>query len=161
MKRAGNIFIWVAGTYVVLVLGSGLLIKTLLTRGRIDAVVHTLNARMPVAVSVAEGSFDLLQWFRFQPVISLKKISVANPAGFSAGPLLVVGEAGAQVALLSLFGQDIRVTHVDLHEPTLNIETDAKGNTNLTVLMAAAAKGGQGQGVSGGTNTMKLLRVEP
>lgn len=71
VKRAGKMLIWVAGIYVVLVLGSGLLIKALLTGGRIDAVVHSLNARMPVAVSVAEGSFDLVQWFRFQPVIRL------------------------------------------------------------------------------------------
>lgn len=81
MKRVGTMLVWVAGMYVVLMLGSGLLIKTLLTGGRIDAVVRSLNARMPVAVSVAGGSFDLMQWFRFQPAIRLRTISLANPAG--------------------------------------------------------------------------------
>ena len=47
MKRVGTMLVWVAGMYVVLMLGSGFLIKALLTGGRIDAVVRSLNARMP------------------------------------------------------------------------------------------------------------------
>ena len=160
VKRAGKMLIWVAGIYVVLVLGSGLLIKALLTGGRIDAVVHSLNARMPVAVSVAEGSFDLVQWFRFQPVIRLRKISVANPAGFSAEPLLAVAEAGAQVDLLSLFKQDLRVPRVDLLEPALNIETDVKGNTNVAALLATAAKGVQGPRAGGGTSSSRGVSID-
>ena len=150
--------IWVAGIYVVVVLGSGLLIKALLTGGRIDAVMHSLNARIPVAVSVAEGSFDLMQWFRFQPVIKLSKVSVANPAGFSAEPLLAVAEAGAQVDLFSLFGPDLRVPGVDLREPVLNIETDRNGNTNVAALLAAATKGGQGAG--GGTSSSRGVSID-
>ena len=146
--------------YVVLMLGSGLLIKALLTGGRIDAVVHSLNARMPVAVSVAEGSFDLMQWFRFQPVIRLRKISLANPAGFSAEPLLAVAEAGAQVDLLSPFKPDLRVPSVDLREPALNIETGGKGNTNIAALLATAAEDAKGQGAGGGTNPSRGVTID-
>jgi len=158
VKRAVKMLIWVAGIYVVVVLGSGLLIKALLTGGRIDAVMHSLNARIPVAVSVAEGSFDLMQWFRFQPVIKLSKVSVANPAGFSAEPLLAVAEAGAQVDLFSLLGPDLRVPGVDLREPVLNIETDRNGNTNVAALLAAANKGGQGAG--GGTSSSRGVSID-
>jgi hypothetical protein len=160
MKRAGTMLVWVAGMYVVLMLGSGLLIKALLTGGRIDAVVHSLNARMPVAVSVAEGSFDLMQWFRFQPVIRLRKISLANPAGFSAEPLLAVAEAGAQVDLLSPFKPDLRVPSVDLREPALNIETDGKGNTNIAAMLATAAEDAKGQGAGGGTNPSRGVTID-
>jgi uncharacterized protein involved in outer membrane biogenesis len=158
VKRAAKMLIWVAGIYVVVVLGSGLLIKALLTSGRIDAVMRSLNARMPVAVSVAEGSFDLKQWFRFQPVIQLRKVSVTNPAGFSTEPLLAVAEAGAQVDLFSLFGRDLRVQGVDLREPVLNIETDRRGNTNVAALLAAAAKGRQGTG--GGTSPSRGVSID-
>ena len=137
MRVAGKVLLWAAGIYIVAVLGSGLLIKALLTAGRIDAVVMTLTAGLPVQVSAGEGSFDLLPWIRFEPVIRIQRISVSNPPGYSAEPMLTVGEAGAQVSVSSLFGQTVQVRRVELRDAALNVETDAKGISNLADLLAA------------------------
>jgi uncharacterized protein involved in outer membrane biogenesis len=109
----------------------------MLSSGRIDSVIQSLNARLPVAVSAAGGSLDLWQWLRFQPAIALDQVAVANPPGFSSGPMLQVGKAGVQVELFSLFSRNLRVPRVELVEPVLNIETGAKGATNLAAVLAA------------------------
>jgi len=140
MRAALKVLIWLIGIYAVLVVGSGLAIKALLTPSRIGAVVRSATASLPVAVAVQQGSFDLIPWIRFQPVIRLRKISVGNPPGFAAEPMLAVEEASAQVALFSLLGQEVRVRSVELSQPALNIESNASGASNVAALVAALGK---------------------
>jgi len=145
VKLLIKLFLWVAGVYLVVVLGSGLLIKAMLSGGRIQTLVRSLNERAPVAISVAEGSFDLVEWFRFRPVVTLSRIAIANPPGFSSRPMIEAREAGAQVALFSLFQDSVRLMRVSLREPVVNIETGPKGNTNAATVVMAKTPGGAGQ----------------
>lgn len=140
MRVAWKLLVWVLGIYAVLVVGGGLAIKALLTPGRIGAVVRSATAGLPVEVAVQEGSFDLVPWIRFQPVLRLRKITVGNPPGFSAEPMLAVEEAGAQVSLFSLLGQQVRVRSVELRQAALNVETNARGDSNLAALVTAPDK---------------------
>ncbi len=142
MKRLAKTLALLAAAYLILVGGSGLAIKMVLSKGRINGLVAALNERVPVKLSVEDGSFDLTEWLRFRPVVALRGISVANPAGFAARPMLTVKEAGAQVALLSLFGGGVRVIRAHLIEPVVNIVTDAKGRTNVMALAAALSQAG-------------------
>lgn len=142
MRVAVKVLIGLAGLYAVLVVGSGLAIKAMLTPGRIGGVVNRLTAGLPVRVSAGEGSFDLAEWIRFQPLVRIRKIMVSNPPGFGAEPLLAVEEAGAQLSLLSLFGREVRVRLVELRQAAVNIESDAKGRSNVAALVAALEKGG-------------------
>lgn len=140
MKKAGKALIWAAGIYAVVVVGSGLLIQALLTPGRIGGVVKTLTAGLPVQVSAGEGSFDLLPWLRFQPVVRIRRISVANPPGYSKDPMLTVGEASAQVSLFSLLGTTVQVPRLELREAALNVESGGGGRSNLAALLASLDK---------------------
>jgi len=140
VRVALKVVIWLIAIYAVLVVGSGLAIKALLTPARIGAVVRSATAGLPVAVTVQEGSFDLIPWIRFQPVVRLRKITVGNAPGFSAEPMLAVEEAGAQVGLFSLLGQEVRVRSVELREAALNVETNARGESNVAALVTALGK---------------------
>ena len=160
MKRIVKTVLWMAGLYLGLMLASGLAVKAMLSSGRIKGVLSSLNSRLPVTVSAEGGSFDLAQWFRFRPVITISGLSVSNPPGFSSRPMLGIKEVGAQVALLSVFKDSFEVIRVSLREPLVNIETDAKGNTNAGALLAGLTSGGESKGgsasidrlsVSGGT----------
>ena len=146
MKKAGKLILWVAGAYLGLMLLSGLAIKAMLSSARIQAVLGSVSARLPVTVSAQEGSFDLAQWFRFRPAIALKQVSIANPPGFSSQPMLQVAEVGAQVALLSLFGKEFEILGVELGSPELRIESNAKGVTNVAMLLSAPSSGGGSAG---------------
>ena len=146
MKRAAKFILWAVAVYLILILGSGLALKAMLSGERIQALVRAVNERAPVEVSVAEGGFSLMEWFRFRPVITLSRIAVSNPPGFPPGSLLQAREAGAQVSLFSLFQDSIRLLRVTLKDPVVNIETGPKGDTNASVLLAAGAAGGGGQG---------------
>ena len=90
MKRAGKIVVVLAGTYIGLMLISGLAIKFFLSGGRLPELLSGVGADMPVRVEVGEGDFDLVNWFLFKPSISLGGLRVANPPGFSADPMLEV-----------------------------------------------------------------------
>jgi uncharacterized protein involved in outer membrane biogenesis len=156
MKRIAKALLWVTGLYLGLMLASGLAVKAMLSSGRIKGVLSSLNSRLPVTVSAEGGSFDLAQWFRFRPVITISGLSVYNPPGFSSRPMLGIKEVAAQVALLTIFKDNFEIIRVSLREPVVNIETNAKGNTNAGALLARLGSGG---GSTGGRASIDRLSV--
>lgn len=162
MRRVAKVVAVLVAGYLVLAGGSGLVIKAMLSKGRIDGLVAALNERVPVKATVEDGSFDLIEWLRFRPVVTLRGIAVANPPGFAPGPMLTVKEAGVQVALFSLFGDNLRVMRASLKEPVVNVETDAKGRTNVMALVAALSQAGgpQDKAVESGGAAGKTVTID-
>lgn len=161
MKRILKAVLWTVCVYAGMMLASGLAIKTMLSGSRIQQLFSTLNQRVPVTISAQGGTFDLKQWFLFRPVVTLEGLSVANPLGFSTQPLLTAKQVGAQVALLSFFKKEFEIVRVSLTAPEVNIESDARGNTNMGLLLAGLAKGGGAKtaGSAGGGVAIRSLSI--
>jgi uncharacterized protein involved in outer membrane biogenesis len=149
MKRVVKILAAIILFYLVIMLASGLAVKALLSGAGVQKLLTSINERSPAKVSAGEGSFDLLQWFCFRPVVSLNGVSVANPTGFSARPLLTAERVEIQVALLSILRKDFEIVRVRLNAPTVNIEINAKGVTNASLLLAGFS--GSGESAAPGT----------
>jgi uncharacterized protein involved in outer membrane biogenesis len=142
MKLILKVVLWTVCVYAGLMLATGLGIKAMLSGSRIQQLFATLNQRVPVTISAQGGTFDLQQWFLFRPVVTLDGLSIANPPGFPAQPLLTARQVGAQVALSSMLKKEFEIVRVSLTAPEVNIDSDVKGNTNLGLLLAGLAKGG-------------------
>ncbi len=157
VRRALNVVLCVAGAYVALMLLSGLAIKALLSKARIQALVSSAEARLPVKISAGGGDFDLIQWFRMQPSITLRDIAVANPEGFPSTSMISAREASVQVRLFSLFGDRIEVLQFGLRNPEVTVTRNRNGVTNVEGLAQALAAE---RGASAGTGAaLALSRV--
>ncbi|HSG34464.1 MAG TPA: AsmA family protein, partial [Sphingomonadaceae bacterium] len=139
----------------------------MLSESRIQGVLASLESRVPVPVTASGGDFDLAQWFLFRPAIGIDALSVGNPQGFSATPLLTAEKVYAQVALLPLFSGRTEVHSIRLASPVLTVERDRNGRTNLeTVLDAISRNGAAGksdqppEGASGGAVTIDAFRID-
>ncbi len=141
MKTLVKIVAGIAGLYLLLMLGIGLVAKTMLSGTQIQGLVSSLASDLPVDVKAGEGDFDLAEWFFFRPAVTIRDFSISNPEGFSDRPLLAAKGLSAQVALLSLFQDRIDVRSFTLQEPKLSIERDARGGTNVEALLDGLAKG--------------------
>ena len=145
MKTLVKSAVGLAAAYVLIMLITGLAIKTMVSGSAGDTIRSQLESYVPVPVSFGDGDFDLTQWFLFQPAISLADISIRNPKGFSDRPLLEASEVSTQVALLSLFSDRVEIRAVTLREPILNVERNRQGKTNLEALLALISKSPAGQ----------------
>jgi uncharacterized protein involved in outer membrane biogenesis len=132
-----------------------------------EAIIKTLlssvESRLPVPVSAGEGDFGLAQWFLLRPAITVERLSIGNPEGFSPQSLLQAREVSAQIALLSLFQDRLEILRFTLHEPVLTIERDRKGSTNLAALFVRMSKDeatSREAGSKGGDLSIDSLAVE-
>jgi uncharacterized protein involved in outer membrane biogenesis len=142
MKRALKLMLGLAAAYLLLMLGTGLAAKVMLSGGRMQALLATLQEGAPVQVSASGGDFDLIAWFFFRPAVTIQDVTVSNPPGFSPGPVLAAPQVSAQVAFFSLFSERPQVRSVLLQSPQLNLETDRAGRTNAEVLLAGLSRAG-------------------
>lgn len=144
MKRLVALLAGIAGLCLVLLVGSGLLLKALLSGGRLQGFLESLGTRLPVPVTMGQGDFDLGAWLRFQPAFTISGLKVGNPEGFSAEPMLEAHEVSAQFRLMSIFEDRLEIGTIDLREPVLTIERGPRG-TNVEVLLAALAAATQAE----------------
>lgn len=66
--------------------------------------------------------------------VGLDELNVKNPAGFSDGNAIRVGELGVKTEVRSLTTDVIEVAYIDIQSPELTIELSTKG-TNLGALL--------------------------
>ncbi len=132
----------------VLLLATGLILKSIVSGDASEAALQKLNERLPVEVSTTGGEFDLARWFRLQPAIALNGVVVANPKGFSGEPMIEADKVSVEVDLFPLLSHELRVQRVVVLDPTVRVETNAQGQTNLAAL--APTGGGEGATPEGG-----------
>ncbi len=133
----------VVGAYLVLMLGSGLVIQFAVSGSASETIRAQLEENILVPISLGAGDFDLWQWLLLRPAISLADISIGNPGGFIAPNIFEADAVAAQVSLLSLFGERVDVRSIRISRPVIHVEKDRRGRTNLQVLaeqLAQAAK---------------------
>ena len=127
--------------YVVLMGGSGLAIKGMLSGSAGEEIRSRAQALLPVEVSIEGGEFDIAQWFLFRPAISFDNLRVANPEGFSAEPLFEASQVSARADLTALFDDAIAIQRIAVVEPNLLVEENGAGKTNIEALLEALQSG--------------------
>ena len=116
-------------------LASGLVLKMLVSGSAKDTLAASLSEKLGAQVTVASAGFDLMQWFRLQPAVTLESVVIANPAGFGPRPLIEAKGISAQVALLPLLQKRIQVHSIIINNPRFQLDTNTRGVTNLDVVI--------------------------
>ena len=80
-----------------------------------------------------------LSWSFFPTLgINVGSIALSNPDNFQPQQMLQVNQAVANVALLPLFSQQVKIDNLSLDGLTLNLITDKQGNTSFDGLTSTA-----------------------
>jgi hypothetical protein len=135
-----KILLAVVGAYLLLMTGTGLVGKFLFSGAGVGRLTAAVQSAVGVPVSAEGGSFDLLEWFRFRPAVTLREVRIGNP------PFGGAREVSAQVGLFSLFGSRPEIRRLTVVAPRLRIARDRGGRSNLEGLVS----GGGGTGGSSG-----------
>ncbi len=140
MKIAIKIALGIAGLYLVLMLGSGLAIRILISTSLGDRIRESAQRSLPVEVTLSGGRLDLGQWMLFRPALALYDLRVGNPSGYGDGPLLSADRVFARAGLFSLMAGEPRVSVMEIDAPELHVETNESGRTNIDALLKALQK---------------------
>ncbi len=109
MSKVLKIVVGVIILYVVLMDGSGLAIKALVSSSIGEEVRNKAEATLPVEVSIDGGEFDVAEWFLFRPAISFDNLYVVNPEGFSSEHLLKASHLSLRANLGALLADSIEI----------------------------------------------------
>ena len=139
MPKPLKLIVGLIVAYLVVMGGSGLAIKALISSSIGEQVRSNAQASLPVEVSIDGGEFDIAQWFLFRPAITFENLRVGNPEGFSSEHLLRAASLSLRANLTALFSDSIEIGLFELIEPDLRIETHPGGKTNIDALMDAVA----------------------
>lgn len=140
MKIAGKIAFGLIGLYLLLMLGSGLAIRALLSTSLGDRIRESAQRSLPVEVALSGGSLDLGEWMLFRPALALHDLRVGNPSGYGGEPLLSADRVFARAALFDLLRGRHRVSVIEIDAPVLLVETNQSGQTNIDALLQAIKK---------------------
>lgn len=168
MRRVLKVLVILAGVYLLLIVGSGLALKTMMSGDRVRLLAEATGKRMPVPLLVSDGSFDLTGWLLLHPSVRISGVRIGNPEGFSSEPMVYAREASADVRLLSLFDDKIAVDELRLLEPVLTIEQSRSGRTNIEKLLEitvpdhppAAPPAGEERQIEGDGFSIGVLAVD-
>lgn len=141
MKPAMKFILSILAIYLVLMLGSGLAIRMVLSSSLGDRIREQAKDALPVDVSLSGGDLDLLEWMQFRPSLALNDLSVGNPDGFSDQPLLRADRVLARAGLFDLLSGETQVSAIQIDSPVVRVETNAAGKTNIEELISAMGDG--------------------
>ncbi|HYL78582.1 MAG TPA: AsmA-like C-terminal region-containing protein [Bryobacteraceae bacterium] len=146
---------WIKWLLILLVVaaglmaGLGLVLRSLVSGSAKDKLIASLSEKMGVPIGVTGVDFDLSQWFRLRPAVSLQEVSVGNPPGFRSKNLFEAKKISAQVSLGALMHKAIDVRSFRIEEPHIAVETNAHGRTNVGELLSKVSSS---PGSGGGSN---------
>ncbi len=100
-----------------------------------EFLLAKLSATAKVRISARTVYFDFPAYLRLHPSLAMEDVTVGNPAGFRSTHLLKAAKLRAEVKLLSLFGKEPHITGIDMVQPEITIEENAKGLTNAEVFL--------------------------
>lgn len=140
MRKLAKAVLVLLSLYVVVMGGSGLLIRAMLSGGVGEGLRHKAEALLPVEVTIQGGDFDIEEWFHFRPAISFDRLSIANPPGYGDQPMLQADRVAARAKLAELFGGQVAIESIEIERPRLSVETAKNGKTNVQALLDALSK---------------------
>lgn len=131
MKRWGLRVLAALGGVVILFAAAGLAARSLISDSAKDVLVSSLAETLNVPVTVGAAEFDLVEFMKLQPAVSLTEITAGNPPGFQGRHLLEARRMNAQVRLLPLLKRRIEVRSIVFEQPRILVESNAQGVTNI------------------------------
>ncbi|HOQ45007.1 MAG TPA: AsmA family protein [Bryobacteraceae bacterium] len=131
MKRWGLRILAVLGGLIILLAAAGLAARSLISDSAKDVLVSSLAETLNVPVTVGAAEFDLVEFLKLQPAVSLTEITAGNPPGFRGRHLLEAQRMNAQVRLLPLLRRRIEVRSIVFEQPRIIVESNAQGVTNI------------------------------
>ncbi|MEZ5364963.1 MAG: AsmA family protein [Bryobacterales bacterium] len=140
MRKLAKAVLVLLSLYVVVMGGSGLLIRSMLSGGVGEGLRRKAQALLPVEVTIQGGDFDIPEWFYFRPAISFDSLRIANPPGYGDQPMLQADRVAARAKLAELFGGHVAIESIDIERPRLSVETAENGKTNVQALLDALSK---------------------
>ena len=157
MKRRWRIIIGVLGTLVLLVVLAVVVVKFVFTKERVLALLLP-RIEKTISRKVTVGDAGISLWGGIG--VWLGDITVANRDGFSPEPFLTVGEFDVKARWWPLLTGRVEIDHVRIERPTVLIEYQANGESNLAGLAAASpsAQGAAEPASDTATAPLVLLR---
>ncbi|WP_321476207.1 AsmA-like C-terminal region-containing protein [uncultured Paludibaculum sp.] len=166
MSRLWKILLGLVILVAVLVGAGAMAARSMISGSGKQRLLATLSDSLGVAVTVGTVDVHLGSLVKLEPALELAKISLANPPGFSAKPMVEADSIDAIVSIRSLFSSSPRIIALAVTNPTLLVEKNAAGKTNLEVFMdrleaqSAAPGSGGGAPSSGSSLSIEDLRIE-
>ncbi|HEY1935239.1 MAG TPA: AsmA family protein [Acetobacteraceae bacterium] len=135
-RRALRIGLIVVAVLIVLVAGAGTVF--VLTFNPND-----LKPRVIAAVKQATGRDLMLNGpiglkLSLQPTVEASNVALSNPPGFSGPTMATLQKLDLQLAVLPLLHHSIQIDRLSLVKPDINLETNAKGQSNWEFAPPAA-----------------------
>lgn len=133
MKRPVKIGLWVAAILISLMIAAVVVIKVVFTKERILAM---LTPRIEEAINrpVSIGDAGISFWGGIG--VWLGDVTVDNREGFSDEPLLTIHKLEFKARFWPLLAGRVELDRVLLHYPSVQLEYDAVGASNLDDLFA-------------------------
>jgi hypothetical protein len=154
MKRPLRILLRALGVIVFLTVLAAIVAKFVFTRERILALL-TPRIEKTINRSVRIGDAGITFWGGIG--VQLTDITVGNPPGFSSAPFLTVAALDVKARFWPLVAGRVEIDHVHLDHPSVVLEYDAAGGSNLDGLASPpTATAGPG---AGGSDTAGAPRV--
>ena len=132
----------VLGLVVLVLLGGAMVVKSMLSGAGKDKIVAALGQQLGVPLQIGSVDTSLPQVLSMTPALSLGRIEIGNPPGFSALPMVVAEKIDVRVELGSLFSGAPRIIALEILKPAVSIENNAAGRTNLQVFLDSLSKKG-------------------
>jgi uncharacterized protein involved in outer membrane biogenesis len=145
---------------LILIVAAGLAAKSLISGSAKDTLVSSLSQALNVPVSVGTAEFDLAQFLRLRPAVSLDTIAIGNPPGFRGSHLLEARRMYAQVRLLPLLKRRIEVHSIVVEQPRIMVESDAQGITNIEAFVKGMGTKSQSAAATGDAAQSREVAVD-
>lgn len=140
MSRPVKIVVVILAVFLVLMLGSWLAVKALLSDSAKQKLLTRLGAVAGVPVNVGEITVDFGQFMKLQPAITLKKVVLGNPKGFQSPSLLEADELQAKADIRSIISGNPDIQRVAIVHPVITVERNSAGATNVEALVKNLGK---------------------
>ncbi len=135
--RALRIGLWsLLGLVVLVVVGVGIAVATF-NPDRFKPEIIAAAQRATGRELTLQGAIHL--GFSLQPTLTVEGVSLANPPGFSRPQMATVKELDLKLALWPLLSKKVEITRLDLMQPDILLERNAKGQPNWQFTPAPGA----------------------
>lgn len=135
MSKFWKVLLGLVILIAVLVGATTLAARSMISGAGKERLLAALSRALGVAVSVGTVDVQIGSIVKLEPAIELGAIRIANPSGFSQNPMVDAASIDAIVSIRSLFSSAPRIVALAIHQPTLLVEKNAAGKTNLEVFM--------------------------
>jgi hypothetical protein len=125
----------ILGVAIILIAAGAFVLNSLVTGGGTDRLVRAASDALGTKVGLSGYEIEYGSLLRLQPALSLRGLTVANPAGFPARNLLEADRVEALIDVRDAMNKKVHVTSLRILSPKVVIELPAQRSSNLEALL--------------------------